>query len=66
MALVTTSSEGRSRPRDSAILQNPQTVELYERCARDYAHATAPHADSPTGQTLHRFMQQLEPGSSVI
>lgn len=49
-----------------AISRNRETVQAYERCARDYARATAPQMSSSGGQTLQRFAQALEPGSSIL
>jgi SAM-dependent methyltransferase len=53
-------------PTSSAIVNNRQTVESYERCARDYAQATAPQSSSAASTTLHDFLQELAPGGNVL
>ena len=66
MTLPTPNTEEHPPSGSSAILNNRQTVESYERCARDYAHATAPQVSSAATTPLHLFLQELAPGCDVL
>lgn len=62
-----TSSGERRPPADRAALsKNRETVQAYERCARDYAQATAPQAPLAGSAALHRLLHALRPGSRVL
>jgi SAM-dependent methyltransferase len=66
MTSLTMNSEERPTSSGAAILNNRQTIASYERCARDYASATAPQASSAGSEAIHRFTQELRPGSNVL
>jgi SAM-dependent methyltransferase len=59
-------ADGLPPSSDRAIVNNRETVEAYERCARDYANATAPHTASAAVGFLHRFTQELAPRGHVL
>jgi SAM-dependent methyltransferase len=54
------------RQADRALLDNRRTVESYERCARDYANATAPQPSSRGEGALRRLLDAASPGETVL
>lgn len=66
MSLPTPNTKEQPPLDSDAILSNRQTVASYERCARDYAQATAPEAPSSATKPLHLFLQELASGGDVL